>query len=463
MREFFRKRIDSFFIDVPALRPGTAGAYTFALMAVVVATAIEAAIDQYVGGARYITFLLPVVITALISGLGASLFCLAISVAAVHFFILGPGFSLYDELLALPALVLFVLAGLSSVTLITGMRFAIERKDLRQGKERLQLALDAARLGWWRYDPRRLVASGDARFKEIFDITANEIRIEEIRKRVHPDDAEGFWRSHLASLDPNGPLHATDEYRIRQRDGEVGWVRMSWLAYLEDAGRERRVASVVGTVQDITEQKECVARERLFAERERLLARESAHRAKNLISVVDAIAHQTAIKNPENFIERFSDRMRALSANQDLLVSNEWKGVEIKSLVLAQLAHFTDLIGSRISVEGCTLRVKANAAQAIGLALHELATNAGKYGALSTDRGRVEICWGTDGETFTMSWTEREGPLVSAPHRRGFGTIVMEAMAERSVSGKVDLNYAPSGLVWRLTCPHGECAEPPQG
>jgi len=188
--------------------------------------------------------------------------------------------------------------------------------------------------------------------------------------------------------------------------------------------------------------------------------REVNHRAKNMLSVVDAIAHQTAARNPEDFIERFSERIQALSANQDLLVRNEWNGVEIADLVRAQLAHFADLIGSRIAMHGPKLRLNPASAQAIGLALHELATNAGKYGALSTDRGRVDVSWGTDGDTLTMGWTEREGPPVSAPKRRGFGTIVMEAMAERSVDGKVDLDYAPSGLTWRLTCPAANALEP---
>jgi two-component sensor histidine kinase len=179
-----------------------------------------------------------------------------------------------------------------------------------------------------------------------------------------------------------------------------------------------------------------------------------------MLSVVDAIAHQTATKNPEDFVERFSERIQALSANQDLLVRNEWNGVEIEDLVCAQLALFADLIGSRIAVHGPRLRLKAASAQAIGLALHELATNAGKYGALSTDTGRVDVRWGADGDTFTMSWTERDGPPVSAPKRRGFGTIVMEAMAERSVGGVVDLDYAPSGLTWRLTCPAANALEP---
>jgi two-component sensor histidine kinase len=110
-------------------------------------------------------------------------------------------------------------------------------------------------------------------------------------------------------------------------------------------------------------------------------------------------------------------------------------------------------------VRGPRLCLKAASAQAIGLALHELATNGGKYGSLSTDTGRVDVSWGSDGDTFTMSWTEREGPPVSTPKRRGFGTIVMEAMAARSVDGKVDLDYAPSGLTWRLTCPAGNVLE----
>ena len=189
--------------------------------------------------------------------------------------------------------------------------------------------------------------------------------------------------------------------------------------------------------------------------------REINHRAKNMLSVVDAIAHQTATKNPEDFVERFSERIQALSANQDLLVRNEWKGVELEDLIRAQLAHFAGLIGSRIAMHGVKLCLNAASAQAIGLALHELATNAGKYGALSTDRGRVDVCWGlASGDTLTMSWTEREGPPVSAPKRRGFGTVVMEAMTERSVGGAVDLDFAPSGLTWRLTCPAANALEP---
>jgi two-component sensor histidine kinase len=203
---------------------------------------------------------------------------------------------------------------------------------------------------------------------------------------------------------------------------------------------------MVGTAQDITDRKE---RE----EREHLLMREVSHRAKNMLSVVHSIAQQTATRNPEDFIETFSERIQALSANQDLLIRDEWKGVEVEDLVRAQVAPFADLVGSRIAVHGCKLRLNAASAQAIALALHELATNAGKYGALSTDRGRVDVGWLANGDTFTMSWTERDGPPVSAPKQPGFGTVVIKATAERTVGGKVDLQFAASGVTWRLTCP----------
>jgi PAS domain S-box-containing protein len=324
---------------------------------------------------------------------------------------------------------------------------------LQASKERLQLALDAAQLGWWEYDPVRRVLSWDGRAQEICDYAENELTIEEFLKRMHPDDAARFSAVREAALDPVDPKPYGNEYRIVRRDGKVLWVESRGRAYFDGAGPERRLVGFVGTIQDITERKE---RE----EREHLLLREINHRAKNMLSVVHAIARQTATKKPEDFIERFSERILALSANQDLLVRNEWNGVEIIDLVRAQLAPFADLIGSRIAVHGPELRLKAASAQAVGLVLHELATNAGKYGALSTDRGRVNVCWGIAGNTFTMSWIESDGPLVSAPERSGFGTMVMEAMAEHSVDGTVDLDYAPSGLTWRLSCPAANALEP---
>jgi PAS domain S-box-containing protein len=450
MREI-TSRLGSFYVDIPVLRPGTIGAYLLAFVSVLVATALRLAIDPFVGGLQFATFFPAVIITTLISGLGAGLFSVALSVGAAAFFVLPPHWSLYvEEPGDVLALLLYTAAMLFNVALINGMRVAVERRRDQQAlqatKDRLQVAFDIAQLGCWEYDPRHRVITGDTRFKEIFDVTIDEMPIEDIKQLVHPDDAARFLADREAATDPANPMRSPHEYRVRRRDGEVGWVEVRWLAYFNGDQSERGAVSVVGTVHDITERKN-------HQEREQLLMREINHRAKNMLSVVDAIAHQTAARNPEDFIEHFSERIQALAANQDLLVRNEWRGVEVEDLICAQLAPFADLMGSRIVVRGPKLRLNAAAAQAIGLALHELASNAGKYGSLSTDAGRLHIGWTANRDTFTMCWTEREGPPVSAPKRRGFGTTVMEMMAERSVNGRTELEYAPSGMTWRLTCP----------
>ncbi len=334
---------------------------------------------------------------------------------------------------------------------------------LRDREWRLQLALAAAQLGSWQYDPVQCVLSGDARAKEILDFAGNELVIDALMKRVHPDDAEQVAAAFVGPLDPANTKRPATEFRIYHRDGKFRWLETLGLVHFEGTGPERRAVSIVGTVADITVRKQLEEESKARAEKEHLLMREMNHRAKNMLSVVDAIAHQTATRTPEHFVERFSERIQSLSASQDLLVRNEWKGVEIRGLVHAQLAHFADLIGSRISVGGPELRLKEASAQAIGLALHELATNAGKYGALSTDTGHVDVCWEAADNAFTMSWTESGGPPVSPPKRRGFGTIVMGVMAERSVGGNVALDYALSGVMWRLTCPATNALETGQG
>ena len=125
----------------------------------------------------------------------------------------------------------------------------------------------------------------------------------------------------------------------------------------------------------------------------------------------------------------------------------------------AQLGHFADLIGTRINLDGAKLHLNAAAAQAVGLAFHELATNASKYGALSTDTGRVDVSWRLDDDTFVMSWVERNGPPVRPPEHRGFGSTVMESMVKQTLGGEVQLDYAPSGLEWRLTCHAADALE----
>jgi two-component sensor histidine kinase/PAS domain-containing protein len=445
--------------DVPSLVPRAADAYVLAFLCTGVATALRIAIDPYVAGVQFVTFFPAVIIAALIGGFGAGLFCIALSALAVDFFVLHPRFSFQIENRAdVWELLLFFFLALFIVVAITTLRQAAQ--NWRASKDRLQFALDAAQLGWWEYDPIHDTVWWDGRSRELFKVAKIQTGIEDFKKRVHPDDIERVWAAVEAALDPLDPKPYATEYRIQPDLRGTRWVEAHGLVRFDGVGGKRRAVFMVGTAQDITLRKRSEEQRTEREEKERLLIREINHRAKNMLSVVEAIAHQTATRNPEDFIERFSERIHALSANQDLLVRNQWQGVEVEHLVRAQLAHFADLIGSRIVMDGPRLRLNAVSAQAVGLALHELATNAGKYGALSVDTGCVDVRWKVEDDAFTMKWTERKGPPVSAPKRRGFGTIVMTTMAERSLGGEVSLDYAVSGVTWRMTCPATSALEP---
>jgi PAS domain S-box-containing protein len=229
--------------------------------------------------------------------------------------------------------------------------------------------------------------------------------------------------------------------------GKPIWVT-KYLTLLRDtAGTPTKVIALVNDMNDRKRHEEHI----------RLLMREVNHRTKNTFALVLAVARQIVSENSEDFIERFSERLQALSASQDLLIANEWKGVDIEELIRSQLAHFEDQIGRRIELNGSSLAISASAAQTIGMALHELATNAGKYGALSNVQGRVEVAWsrkhtGNGEETFTLSWRERGGPPVTEPSKTGFGTTVISRMAIDRFDAKVDLDFAATGLRWSLEC-----------
>ncbi|MBT3069647.1 PAS domain S-box protein [Rhodomicrobium sp. Az07] len=207
-----------------------------------------------------------------------------------------------------------------------------------------------------------------------------------------------------------------------------------------------------GTIRDITERKR-------HEEEVQLLLREVNHRSKNMLALVQAIARQTVSTNPEDFLERFEERVRALAAAQDLLVKSEWKGVVLTELIRSQLAHFRDAIGERISLDGPPLFISAPAAQTLAMALHELATNAGKYGALSSSAGTIHVSWSVgwnaseEADSFELEWREANGPAVNIRAREGFGSTVLGPMTEMSLDAQVQFDFEPTGVIWRLNCP----------
>ncbi len=227
----------------------------------------------------------------------------------------------------------------------------------------------------------------------------------------------------------------------------------------DEGGRIIGASKIIRDVTELKRQKERV----------QLLLREVNHRSKNLLTLVQAVARRTIATDPGDFLNRFEERIQSLAASQDLLVKNEWKGIDLNQLVRFQLDHFKDLIGSRIEIKGPALFISASAAQALGMALHELATNAGKYGALSSHAGRVEVFWDLSHKAneaaFVMSWREAGGPPVGTPVRCGFGSTVICGLTESSLNGTVELNYDIAGVFWRLMCPAEavvDAAQPPK-
>jgi PAS domain S-box-containing protein len=324
------------------------------------------------------------------------------------------------------------------------------RRALANSEERFRSSLLHSPLPVLSFDDQERILALSESWLDQTGYSIEELRrIEDWTARAFGEHS-GEVLERIRQIISTEPEAERDEQIIRTKDGRDRiWSFVTSAVGTQSDGRRLFVC----VAQDLTDSK-------AHEEHIRLLLREVNHRSKNMLSVVQAIARQTAAREPKDFIGRFAERIQALAANQDLLVRNAWRGVEIEDLVRAQLAPFADLIGSRIVVRGPELRLNAAAAQAIGLTLHELATNAGKYGALSTGRGRVDVCWGTEGDILSISWTERDGPPAAPPERRGFGTTVITSMAKATVSGEVHLDYGPSGLVWQLTCPAGNGLEP---
>ncbi len=325
---------------------------------------------------------------------------------------------------------------------ITEQKLAEER--LRASQERLRLMFETDAVGILMFDKAsgRLIEAND-HFLRLTGYSAAEVAGGNLTwMLMTPAEHHAVSESQMAQLTSTGRIGPYEkEYLLK--DG-----RRSWMMF---AGRDLGDGTVVEFAMDIADRKRAEAQLRL-------LMREVNHRSKNMLSLVQAIARQTAASEPATFADRFSARLQALAACQDLLVSNEWQGVDLRQLVRSQLAHFTDLIGTRILVEGAPVKVSTAAAQTLGMALYELATNAGKYGALSNATGQVRIDWrveeaGCGGEGFRISWHESGGPAVSVPKRRGFGSTVVDSIVRTSLEAEVRLDYPDTGVVWKLRCP----------
>jgi two-component sensor histidine kinase len=215
------------------------------------------------------------------------------------------------------------------------------------------------------------------------------------------------------------------------------------------------VGDVVGLTcasVDVTERKEGEAHLRL-------LLRELTHRSKNLLAVIQAMARQTArhTGSVESFLTQFGARLQALAASHDLLVRESWYGASLGELIRSQLGGYLDGSTAQVSIEGPAIALKPEAAQNLGLALHELAVNAAKFGALSVPSGRVSITWSRRGSmgdnSVELDWREQLGPKVKIRRRKGFGSMVIERNLARALDADVKLQFDPNGLHCHIVIP----------
>lgn len=319
--------------------------------------------------------------------------------------------------------------------------------SLRESEARLQLAYEVADIGAWDLDLTRRQSVWSKRLYELLGIDAGQPASDHLfLSHVHPDDQTWMRERYDSAI---AQRTVFDEvFRIIRSDGEVRHVVGKGRVVEQADGEPTRMIGVNYDITDLIQ----------AHEQKHLLMREVHHRFKNTLSMVQAVARQTMQSQPEDFLARFTARIQGLSSAQDMLVHNMWTGVDVLPLVHSQLAHMKDAIGRRIRLSGPAIRLKSDAAQALGMAIHELATNAGKYGALSGETGDVSIEWRLEGDPaggrqFVISWVERGGPPVSKPERLGFGSVVIDRMASAAMNAQVDVDYRPEGLSWELHCP----------
>lgn len=307
---------------------------------------------------------------------------------------------------------------------------------------RLRLAVDAGRMAVWQYG----MESGLRHNAEVNRLLgfADDARPtgQEIGALYLPGEQDRIRKISREAL-AQGERFIEVEFRIRRPDGALRWLMLR--AELEVGPEGAR--SATGVLMDVTERKD--AEERL-----QLLAREVDHRANNLLAVVQGTIQLSQANSADGLKEVLVGRVAALGRAHQLLSEARWEGADLRRLVEEELLAFSLGEAARVSIEGPDVALSPPAAQALAMALHELATNATKYGALSVPAGRVAVAWTRTGPgPLNLTWTESGGPLVTKPSRRGLGTAMLARALAGPLRGTSSLDWRPEGLVCELELP----------
>ena len=318
---------------------------------------------------------------------------------------------------------------------------------LRESRTRLRLAQEVSGVGTFQWNVRTDVNEWSPEIERLHGLEPGTFggTYEDWARLVHPDDLPGA-EAEIGKAFETGRLEA--EWRVRRPDGETVWLLARAVVERDEAGEPLRL---IGANFDITA--------RVQAEsHQRMLMAELDHRVKYVLSVVQSIARQSLWEVEPDAVERLGGRLSALARSHSLLADSRWEGAGLHSTVEQTMAPYRREQGAHIDVRGEDLRISPKAAQSLSLALHELVTNAAKYGALSVETGNLEIAWGVrdvDGAgVLELDWRETGGPAVTAtPERTGFGSSLIHMMLADELGGALYLDYRRTGLVMSARLP----------
>jgi two-component sensor histidine kinase len=276
------------------------------------------------------------------------------------------------------------------------------------------------------------------------------VELDNVRTLIHPEDWERL-RAALANVNEHAQTFQT-EFRVHRPNGELRWCIGAAAASIDAT---HRVVRLGGVVVDITDRKRA-------EERQTLLVREVDHRARNALAVVQSIVRLTRAESKEAYIAAVEERIAALSRAHVLLSESRWQGANLSRLLDEELAPYRKSETKKIVTNGPATFLEPATAQIVALTLHELATNAAKYGALSSSVGRVRLSWQVGPRHLELQWVETGGPSVQPPHSEGYGTRVITANVERQLDGCATFDWHPEGLRFTMSIPLGEKSKQPE-
>jgi PAS domain S-box-containing protein len=316
---------------------------------------------------------------------------------------------------------------------------------LRRERQRLDTALKAANAAIWEISPDGQLY-WDHNFYNLvgLDPEIDPPTTTRFLEMIDPEHRERMAAARRL-MDKGEAPKPLDEYRLTRPDGRTIWLE-NYRTRISEGG-----SYFIGITQDITRRKNA-------ERRVRGLLREAAHRAKNQFTVILAMAREAShgAQSAADFQSVFGARLQALARSHDLLVSGDWKGTTVRELLLAHLEAFG--AQARCEAHGPDFTITTNAAQYLGMAFHELATNALKHGALASEDGRLRVTWAVEeapgGDSqFTLTWEELGTGPVAAPKDEGFGTKVLLRLAPAALSGTSHMEPGSDGLSWTIQAP----------